>query len=37
MAEIESVEDLLEKAGERALDQRELSELRRIMYGKAAE
>ena len=36
-AEIESVESLLEKAGEYALDQRELTELKRILYGKPAE
>lgn len=36
-AEIESVESLLEKASEHALDQRELAELRRILYGKPAE
>lgn len=35
-AELESVEALLEKAGKQPLEQGELSELRRILYGKEA-
>lgn len=34
--EIESVEAVLEKAGKQPLEQGELSELRRILYGKEA-
>lgn len=36
-SEIESLESLLEKAGERALDERELAEAKRILYGKHAQ
>lgn len=35
-AELESVEAVLEKAGKQPLEQGELSELRRILYGKEA-
>ena len=35
-AELESVEAVLEKAGQQSLEQRELSELRRVLYGKEA-
>jgi len=35
-AEVESVESLLEKAGKEPLEEGELAELRRILYGKAA-
>ena len=35
--ELESVEAVLEKAGKQSLDERELSELRRILYGKEAQ
>lgn len=35
-AELESVEALLEKAGKQPLEQGELSELRRVLYGKEA-
>lgn len=34
--EIESVESLLDSAGERALNQHELSELKRVLYGNPA-
>ena len=34
--ELESVEAVLEKAGKEPLSQSELSELRRIVYGKEA-
>lgn len=33
MAEISSVETLLDAAGERALSEHELSEVKRILYG----
>ena len=32
-AEIESLEQLLDKAGSEALDKRELAEVKRILYG----
>lgn len=35
-AELESVESLLEKAGKEPLEEGELTELRRVLYGKAA-
>ncbi len=37
MAELESVESLLEAAGQRSLSEHEQSELRRILYGKPAQ
>ena len=36
-AELDSVEAVLEKAGKQSLDERELLELRRILYGKEAQ
>ena len=36
VSEVESVESLLEAAGERSLDKREVSELKRILYGNPA-
>lgn len=35
-AELESVESVLEKAGKEPLEEGELTELRRVLYGKAA-
>lgn len=35
-AELESIEAVLEKAGKQPLEQGELLELRRILYGKEA-
>ena len=35
--EIESVESLLDAAGQRALEAHELAEIKRIFYGKPAE
>lgn len=37
MAELESVESLLEASSQRALSEHELSELKRIFYGKPAQ
>ncbi len=36
MAEVSSLETLLDAAGERALSQHELSEVKRILYGNPA-
>ena len=36
-AEIDSLEQLLEKAGSNQLDERELTEIRRILYGSPVE
>lgn len=35
-AELQGVEALLEKAGKQSLEEGELSELRRVLYGKEA-
>ena len=35
-AEIESLEQLLDKAGSEPLDKRELTEVKRILYGKSS-